>query len=152
MITSKTALLLTVLTVCAFALGGCPGVSAFQVTYPTNSQNYTVNASDQLVMTVQFNKNVDVGSIIAGTNLYVNTDTISNANIVVTAGSTPNEIVVTTVDTVSTLLTFTPDGFFTLYVSGDGANPVTSQGGTRLDGDGNGVAGGVFQHQYTMLG
>ncbi|NIA15238.1 MAG: hypothetical protein GWP08_14305 [Nitrospiraceae bacterium] len=130
---------------------GCP-LTTFYVTYPTNSQHYTVNAGNQLVMTVRFSRDVDFSSLVAGANVVLDTDTTANATITIAAGSAANEIVITTTDTVANLLTFQPDGFFKLNIAGDGVRPVEDTSGEALDGDKDNVAGGNFSHQYIMLG
>ncbi len=66
---------------------GCP-LTTFYVTYPTNSQHFTVNASDQLVMIVSFSRDVDFSTLVPGSNVVLNTDTPSNATVTIAAGST----------------------------------------------------------------
>ena len=135
---------------------GCP-LTTFYVTYPTNSQHFTVNASDQLVMTVRFSRPVNFSSLKAQSNVTVDTDTTTNAAITIAAGATTSEIVITTVDTVANLLVFDSDGFFTLKILGTEDIPnkiaaVKDTGGFALDGDKDDVDGGNFSHLYTMLG
>ena len=134
---------LTAVLAVALALGmaGCP---RFEVTFPVTSQDFSINTSNQLVMVVRFNQDVDLGGLIPGTNVILDTENINNANITVSAGATPNEIVVISDDSIDTLLTFDPDGFFTLNLLSTGGNPVVSLTGTVLYED--------FTHNYTLLG
>ena len=144
------AVLVALGTMVVFATG-CP-LTTFYVTYPTQSQNYTVNAGNQLVMTVRFSRDVAFNTLIAGTNVTLDTDTTANAAITITPGAAANEVVITTTDTVTNLLTFDPDGFFTLTITDDGVEPVKDSTGEALDGDKDNAAGGEFSMLYTMLG
>lgn len=148
---ARVIMLVGVAVACSFCFVGCPG-DAFQVIFPTNSQDFAIGGSDQLVMTVRFDSDVDMSSLVAGTNVILNTDTVMNANITITAGATANEIVITSDDTISNLLTFDPDGLFSLTLKGSGANPILSVDGIPLDGDLNGFSGGDFVIQYILLG
>ena len=135
---------------------GCP-LTTFYVTYPTNSQHFTVDAGDHLVMTVRFSRDVDLSTLKAGSNVTVDTDTTTNAAITIVAGATANEIVITTTDTVANLLVFDSDGFFTLKIFGTADIPnkitaVTDTGGLALDGDKNDVDGGNWWNEYFLLG
>lgn len=130
---------------------GCPP-ALFQVTYPVNSQNYTINASNQLVITVQFTEPVRMSSLLAGTSVILVTEKKPVAPITIAAGASADEIVITTVDAYGDLLTFDPDGFFSLTLKGTGDNRVRSRAGAVLDGDADGAAGGDFVFQFTLLG
>ena len=134
---------------------GCP-LTTFYVTYPTNSQHFTVNASDQLVMIVRFSRDVDFGSLVPGSNVVLNTDTTSNATVTIAVGSAANEIIVTSVDTVANLLQLQPNGRFVLNLIYSnvphGVPAITDTDGHALDGDKDDVDGGNWWNEYFLLG
>jgi len=150
------SLVATCIAVAALAIG-CPlALTTFRVVYPVTSQDFQIDASNRLVMTVRFSEDVDLTSLVAGTNVILDTENVTNASITIAAGTNAREIIVTSVDaydnTGAPLLTFDPDGFFTLRLLGDGASPVLDTTGVALDGDKDGNPGGDFSHQYVLLG
>ncbi len=134
-------------------LGGCP--TTFQVTFPTalqtTSQDFDL-ANGKIRIRVVFNKAVDMSSLDPGNNVILVAETTNNADITITAGSTGADIIITTVDDASSLLTYDPDGFFSLKLLGSGSNPIKSADGDVLDGDEDGTAGGDYETGFVVIG
>lgn len=134
---------------------GCPVSTLLRVTFPTagqtTSQDFSIDSADRIEITVNFNKAVDFSSIMPQTNVILVTENFSNTPITVSQVSS-TQIVVRSVDTAATLLNFDPDGFFSLEISGAGANAVRDTGGIALDGDGDGIAGGTYQTGFVLIG
>ncbi|MFQ5806043.1 MAG: hypothetical protein ACE5I3_06305 [Phycisphaerae bacterium] len=149
-LTSK-ALLVTCATLALCVMAGCPFRVIFPTAMQTTSQDYEIDNS-KIKITVVFNKAVDMSSLVAGTNVILVTEKDANADINITAGTTPADVVITSVDDYGDLLTFDPDGFFTLRLRGSGANPIESSDGDILDGDGDGAAGGDYQTSFALIG
>lgn len=148
---------ISALTLCLAAVVGCPPGGTpepFQIVYPVSSQDFSINPDGQLVMVVEFTHAVDMSSLAPGINVILDTNAVTNAEISVAAGDTNKEIVITSAASASDLLRFTPDGWFTLTLKGESwyAPPVRSTAGVRLDGNSDGVGGGVFEHDYILIG
>lgn len=148
---------ISALTLCLAALVGCPPGGApepFQIVYPVTSQDFSINSDDQLVMAVEFTHAVDMSSLAPGINVILDTNVVTNAEITVAPGDTNKEIVITSAASTADLLRFTQDAWFTLTLKGESwyAPPVRSRAGVRLDGNSDGVGGGVFEHDYIILG
>ncbi len=143
------AILCSAIALCV--LGGCPFVVVYPAAMQTTSQDFELD-NGRIRITVVFSKAVDMSSLIAGTNVILDAEKDHNANLTITAGSDSRTIVITTVDTTGDLLTFDPDGFFTLMLLGSGDNPIRSTDGDILDGDGDGTAGGDYETTFVLIG
>jgi len=145
----------------AVGMVGCP-LDTFHVVSPyrNDSQNFTVNPADQLVMVVRFSEDVRFWTLKPGDSVILDTDLMLNTDITIAPGSAGNEIIITSDYPVDALLEFEPDGFFTLTIHGGNEAPgsipepppVVGVGGWALDGDKDNVPGGTWVHHYTMLG
>ena len=145
------------LTLCLMAVVGCPPDGTpepFQIVRPVSSQDWDTTADGQLVMVVEFTHAVNMSSLAPGMNVILDTNEVTNAEITVARGDTNKEIVITSAARSGDLLSFTPDAWFTVTVKGECwyAPPVRSAAGVRLDGNSDGVGGGVFDHTYTLIG
>lgn len=134
------------------ATAGCTFTVTFPAAMQTTSQDFAINGSDQLVITVRFSADVNMNSLSAGVNVILDTELDNNAAITITPGATGNEIIITSVDVYGDLLEFNPDGFFTLYLHGSGANPIRDTEGNALDGDADGTAGGTYETTFVLIG
>jgi len=128
----------------------------FTVTYPaamqTTSQDFSIDAMNRIVITVKFSEDIDMSSLVPQTNVVLVTEQDANAPITITAGSSADEIVITSVDPVGALLIFDADGFFTLRIESTALNIVRSASGGFLDGNGDGNAGGAYETTFVLLG
>lgn len=145
------------LVICVAAFVGCPPelpIEPFQIVYPVTSQDWSTNQAGQLEMVVEFTHPVRLATVLPGLNVILDTNQVRNAEISVNAGPTNNKIVITSAAVYTDLLSFTPDAWFTLTVKGECwyCPPVRSTAGIRLDGDGDGVGGGNFEHVYRLIG
>ena len=128
----------------AVLMTGCPPATYLEVSFPGTSQDFQVNDSNQLVLTIRFSEDIAFDSLIAGSNVILNTEDVTNASITIAVGATANEIVITSDGTVGDLLTFDPDGFFSIVLKATGGNPVESVDGHVLAGD--------YMHNYVLIG
>ena len=155
--TYSRLLMISALTLCLAAVVGCPPEGTpepFQIVRPVSSQDFSFSPDGQLVMVVEFTHAVDMSSLAPGMNVILDTNVVTNAEITVAAGDTNKELVITSAASTCDLLRPTPDAFFALTVKGECwyCPPVRSAAGVRLDGNSDGVGGGVFTHGYTLIG
>lgn len=132
-------------------LGGCPFAVVFPKALQTTSQNFEIDGG-KLKITVAFSGAVDMSSLVAGTNVILVTEKDANASINITSGTTTADIVITSVADYGDLLTFDPDGFFSLKLLGSGTSPIKNTSAESLDGDGNGAAGGDYETTFVLIG
>ena len=135
---------------------GCPGEFGFVVTLPVanqvDSQDFEILADGRLRIRVWFTEAVDMDSLVAGTNVILDTEDVTNADITIAPGATAWSIVITSVDEAGDLLTYDPDGFFTLNLLGSGDNPILNTEGSALDGDYDGTPGGDYETGFVLIG
>ncbi len=114
---------------------------------------WELTATNHIQITVRFSDAVDMTSLIAQTNVVLETTENSNAPITITAGATTDEIVITSQDTVFNLTRVQTDleAIFSLTLRGSGSNPITSSGSVTLDGDDDGTAGGDFEADFIVF-
>jgi hypothetical protein len=135
----------------AIMMAGCTFQVLFPVAMQTSSQDFEIDGS-KIKIRVTFTRAVDMSSLVAGTNVILVTEQDANADINITSGSTAADIVITSVADNGDLLTFDPDGFFTLRLVGSGASPIQSSDGEALDGDSDGSAGGDYETTFVLIG
>lgn len=123
-----------------------PQARPFQVISPNMSQDFQIVAN-KIRMKVIFNKSVKKATILPKVSFRVQTEKDPNAAGTITWVDS-RTLIWTSTKAVGDLLTFDPDGFFKLMI----LDSVKDTGGTRLDGDKNGVEGGTFTNNFTLLG
>lgn len=116
------------------------------VEYPQHSQHFKIEGK-KIILTVRFNAPVDPASVIPGQTVRVAFPKNQNA-----AGTlvwvNPREFTWTAGANMHDICKFTPDCSFKLTLS----DTIKTKGGTRLDGDKNGQAGGDYTMIYTIIG
>ena len=113
---------------------------------------FTTDGNGHLVMTVTFNRPVDINSVKPGQTIYFEADAISQGTV---EFSNDNKTVTfTTTDKVSDLGTFSPDLYFDFLLIGDdaGNGTITDSNGIILDGDEDGESGGDYELNLIMIG
>lgn len=123
-----------------------PQVRPFQVISPSMSQDFQI-VGNKIRVKVVFNKSVKKGTILPKVNFRVQTEKDPNAAGTITWVDS-HTLIWTSTKAVSDLLTFDPDGFFKLII----LDSVKDTNDTRLDGDKNGLEGGTFTNNFTLVG
>lgn len=151
----------TVLAFAALCLGGCPFTVVFPPAMQVDSQDFSITADDRIEIRVVFSNPVELSSIVPADptdsaadlinrNLVLRTDRVEVAQVTVTPGSTPYDILITTVEDYSNLLSFDPDGTFTLIL-----DPVDiEQDGCELQDvfDTNGQCLDYYETRFVFIG
>lgn len=145
------------LTAILFTLTNC----SFQISSPKPSDptatvnGFTVLPSGHIEINVVFNEDVDPNTVIVGKTLFLKFTKNANedATLLWDPGS-KKKLKITTVDKRDDLMVFDPDdGFLLTIVGRDAGNgAVKSVGGTLLDGDYDGKAGGDYRMSFTIIG
>ncbi len=123
-----------------------PQARPFQVISPGMSQDFQI-AGNHIRIKVLFNKPVKRATLSPRSNFRVQTEKDPNAAGAITWVDS-RTLIWTSTKAIGDLLTFDPDGFFKLII----LDSVKDTGDTRLDGDKNGVEGGNFTNNFTLLG
>jgi len=132
------------------------GCGSFRVLLPeamqTSSQDFVITDANKIQIKVQFNKAVDLATMLSLVNVILETENLSGAA-VISPGNVASEAIITTIDDVGDLCNFDPDCSFKLFMFGSGTgNPITSTSGEVLDGDNNGSPGGVYETTFVIIG
>ncbi len=117
-----------------------------QVTNLVNSQDFKL-VGGKIQITVKFNKDVNIATVIPKSTFKVKMETNPNADGTIT-WSGNRTLIWTSSRNYHDLCVFDSDCFFTLTIT----DSVKDTGGGRLDGDKNGAAGGDFNHNFTIIG
>lgn len=117
------------------------------------SQDFSVNANDQIVITVDFNQAVDPTTLVMGENFNFSASGFAG----LIPGVTTWNSDYTTVTFVSgpsypNFCSFNPSCEFTLVIIGTGVNGVKDASGCNLDGDNDGNPGGNWTTTFGLLG
>ncbi|HEX5654018.1 MAG TPA: hypothetical protein VFX58_13145 [Chitinophagaceae bacterium] len=121
--------------------------------FQSSSQDF--DASDGFItITVTFNEDVDKNTVVIGKTFILVTEKVPNAPGAFIPTPDPRKLIFKTTSKVSDLLTFDPDGFFSLKMigsdTGDGA--IKTVNGRHLDGDGNNTNGGDYSTSFVIVG
>jgi hypothetical protein len=141
---------------CLVVMAGC---STFHVTSPDpNDPVARVNgwgrtASDQIFVDVTFSNPVNLGTLSAGTTIFLTTSKVPKETGTV-APLAPNKIRFISQDKFGDMINPHPDDSFRITIIGTdaGNGAVKDQSGTVLDGDNNGSPGGDFSCSFTIIG
>jgi hypothetical protein len=100
---------------------------------------------------IEFDGALDPASVVADVTVVL---TVDGVNVPVTAATEPSgdALVITTVSDYVDVCTFTPNCVLDLRLVGTGPAPMTDAGGTAIDGDADGQAGGDFTTRFGILG
>lgn len=133
--------------------------SPFVVVFPDQNDyisggggTFTTDGSGHLVITVTFNRPVDINSVKPGQTIYFEADAISQG--IVEFSNDNKTVTFTTTDEVSDFGTFSPDLYFDFLLIGDdaGNGTITDSNGMILDGDEDGESGGDYVLNLIMIG
>jgi hypothetical protein len=118
MLIAKRFRMLGALAVGLLVLGGCGFRVVFPVAMQVDSQDFELTTDDKIQITVRFSAAVDMTTLEAATNVILETERDTNADIIITAGADATTIVITTVADYPLLCDFDPDCFFSLRLLG----------------------------------
>ena len=113
---------------------------------------FTTDGNGHLVITVTFNRAVDVNSVKPAQTIYFEADIISQGTV---EFSNDNKTVTfTSTEKASDLGTFSPDMYFDFLLIGNdaGNGTITDSNGVILDGNKNGESGGNYVLHLILIG
>jgi len=127
-------------------------VSPDQSDYNPAGGTFTTDGAGHLIISVTFNRPVDLNSIIPATTVYFEGDAISQGTVVFSNGN--KTITFTTTDEVGDFATISGSAFFDFLLIGTDAGDgvVTDSNGMVLDGDEDGEAGGNYELNLYIIG
>lgn len=131
---------------------------SLQITYPVKnintSQDYEINSQNKYKITVKFNREVDVSTVIVGKTFKLITELANNADGNITWSNGNKTLVFISVLEVTQLNDFDPDAFFSIKLIGSdvGDGAIKDTDGIHLDGDGDGNDGGDYKFDFTTIG
>lgn len=133
---------------------------SFRVTSPTPSDvtatynGFSSNSSGQLIIKLNFSDPVNQSTVIAQKTLLLKFTKNANAAATLSWSLDSKVLTITTVETRDNLMSFQPDDGFTITLIGRdrGNGVVKSSGGTILDGDYDGNAGGDYRKGFFIVG
>lgn len=139
-------------------LGCAPtGCNDFEVSSPNAnasfSQEFSINASNQMVINVIFNEPVNTATVtLESTFIFTSGGTNIPGNITWNGSNTIATFTSST--TYGNFCAFTPDCFMQLQLIGtdNGNGAIENSNGCNLDGDNNGTQGGNYTTTFGILG
>jgi len=127
-------------------------VSPDQSDYNPAGGTFTTDGANHLVISVTFNRPVDLNSVVPAATIYFEGDAISQGTVVFSNAN--KTITFTTTDEINDFATISGSWYFDFYLigtdAGDGA--VTDSNGMVLDGDEDGMAGGNYELNLYIIG
>jgi len=123
-----------------------------QSDYNPAGGTFTTDGSGHLIISVTFNRPVDLNSVIPATTVYFEGDAISQGTVVFSNGN--KTITFTTTDEWGDFATISGSAFFDFLLIGTdaGGGVITDSNGMVLDGDEDGLAGGDYELNLYIIG
>ena len=154
----RNLLLLVVLT-CVGIIGGCRPSTFFVMTpqpMQTGSQDFECEDGPaclgKIIITIEFTKDLDKTSILAGFNVTVILDEEGTPlTFTFALDGAPDELVLTLDQTRTEFCTIVGGCHFTLRLLGSGTSPIRDTDGIALDGDVDGEEGGDYETTFLIL-
>lgn len=127
-------------------------VSPDQSDYNPAGGTFTTDGAGHLVISVTFNRPVDLNSVLPAATIYFEGDAISQGSIVFSNGN--KTITFTTTDEIVDFATISGNWYFDFFLIGtdDGGGAITDSNGMVLDGDEDGAAGGNYELNLYIIG
>ena len=127
-------------------------VSPNQDNYNPAGGTYTTDGNGHLIITVTFNRPVDINSVKPTLTIYFEGDAISQGTVSVSNNN--KTITFTTTDQVSDFGTYSQNIYFDFLLIGDdvGNGVITDSNGMVLDGDEDGESGGNYVLNLYIIG
>jgi hypothetical protein len=127
-------------------------VSPDQSDYNPAGGTFTTDGANHLVISVTFNRPVDLNSIVPAATIYFEGDAISHGTVVFSNAN--KTITFTTTDEVTDFATISGSWYFDFLLIGTdtGGGAVTDSNGMVLDGDEDGTAGGNYELNLYIIG
>lgn len=128
-----------------------------QVTSPaanqTSSQDFKI-VGDKIQITVTFNKDVDINTIVVGKTFLFNTEKEKNAQGTILPGIDKKTIIFLSAKKATELLIYDSDGNFSIKLIGSdtGNGAIKGTDGKHLDGDRDKNDGGDYQTSFVHVG
>lgn len=142
------------LSVFLMMFAACP---TLQVITPAanqiSSQEFKI-VGDKIQVTVTFNKDVDINTIVVGKTFIFISEKDNNAQGTIVPGSNNKTIIFTSLKTTKDLFDFNPDGSFSIKLIGSdtGNGAIKGPDGKHLDGDKDNNDGGDYKTSFVLLG
>ncbi|MEW5804382.1 MAG: cohesin domain-containing protein [bacterium] len=120
----------------------------------TSSQEFSIDNQNHIVIKVTFSDPVQTATVVVRKTLILDAEKDHNAAGTISWSSDRKELTFRTTNTVSNLLQFNPDGFFSLQLIGTdtGNGAIKDDNGNPLDGDENGTYGGNYTTGFCLIG
>lgn len=131
----------------------CPSCPNAHINSPnanqTFSQEYQINSSNQVVITVEFSAPIDPNTVVYGSSISL-LSTPSGTLIPGTLSWNSNhtQLTFTSTNDFGSFCNFSPNCIFTLNMT----DSIISKQGCAIDGNGNGEEGGDFTTSFGILG
>jgi hypothetical protein len=127
-------------------------VSPDQSNYNPAGGTFTTDGAGHLIISVIFNRPVDLNSVVPTATIYFEGDAISEGTVMFSNGN--KTITFTTTDEVVDFATISGSWFFDFLLIGtdDGNGVVMDSNGMVMDGDEDGVAGGNYELNLYIIG
>jgi len=127
-------------------------VSPDQSDYNPAGGTFTTDGNGHLIISVTFNRPVDINSVVSAATVYFEGDAISEGTVIFSNGN--KTITYTTTDEVIDFATISGSWFFDFLLIGTdaGNGVVTDSNGMVLDGDEDGSAGGNYELNLYIIG
>ena len=127
-------------------------VSPDQSDYNPAGGTFSSDGYGHLIISVTFNRPVDINSVVPAATIYFEGDAISEGTVIFSNGN--KTITFTTTDEVADFATMGGNAVFDFLLIGtdDGNGVVMDSNGMVLDGDEDGLAGGNYELNLYIIG
>jgi hypothetical protein len=127
-------------------------VSPDQSDYNPAGGTFSSDGNGHLIISVTFNRPVDINSVVPAATIYFEGDAISEGTVIFSNGN--KTITFTTTDEVADFATMGGNAVFDFLLIGtdDGNGVVMDSNGMVLDGDEDGLAGGNYELNLYIIG
>lgn len=127
-------------------------ISPNQDNYNPVGGTFTTDGSGHLVITINFNRAVDPGTVAPSQTIYFEGDIKTSGT--VEYSNQNRTLTFTTTEVAGDLGSFSPNLYFDFFLIGEGAegHVITDSNGMVLDGDEDGEAGGNYELNLYIIG
>jgi hypothetical protein len=120
--------------------------------FPAGGSTYSSDGSGHLIISVTFNRAVDLNSVVPAATIYFEGDAVSQGTVSFSNGN--KTVTFTTTDELADFAIFSGNIIFDFFMIGDDAGNgiIMDSNGMVLDGDEDGVAGGDYELNLYIIG
>ena len=126
--------------------------NTLKVLSPNDSQDFDYDAENRIVIDIRFSHPVQKSSVVVRNTLVLKTDKVANANGTLIWSADRKTVKFTSQKSKRELLDFNHDGRFTLILNSAVNQKIKDDRGTSLDGNADGIEGGVFRQDFISFG